>query len=109
MKYSHLVPSGFIIFLGVIWVLQETTKVRVLRYVILFIGKIYLLLHHSRISFMFVQKLIVYFVQTHNEMETKTDHFIYQNCRCNEQPVLSLRYSFKIHPTLSIVTAILIF
>ncbi|XP_038893475.1 uncharacterized protein LOC120082285 isoform X1 [Benincasa hispida] len=53
---------GFIIFLGVIWVLQETTK-----------------------------KLIVCFVQTHNEMETKTDHFIYQNCRCNEQPVLSLR------------------
>ncbi|KAA0058087.1 uncharacterized protein E6C27_scaffold274G003950 [Cucumis melo var. makuwa] len=43
---------GFIVFLGVIWVLQETTKVRVLRYVILFIGKIYLLLHHFRISIM---------------------------------------------------------
>ncbi|KAK3017089.1 hypothetical protein RJ639_007663, partial [Escallonia herrerae] len=28
---------GFIIFLAVIWVLQETTKVRILRYVILFI------------------------------------------------------------------------
>ncbi|KAB1212526.1 hypothetical protein CJ030_MR5G019109 [Morella rubra] len=28
---------GFIVFLGVIWVLQETTKVRILRYVILFI------------------------------------------------------------------------
>lgn len=29
---------GFLIFLGIIWVLQETTKVRLLRYVILFIG-----------------------------------------------------------------------
>ncbi|KAG5024551.1 hypothetical protein JHK86_020465 [Glycine max] len=30
--------SGFIIFHGVIWILQETTKVRILRYIILFIG-----------------------------------------------------------------------
>ncbi|XP_028123622.1 uncharacterized protein LOC114320756 isoform X3 [Camellia sinensis] len=29
---------GFIILLGVIWVLQETTKIRILRYIILFIG-----------------------------------------------------------------------
>ncbi|XAR51534.1 hypothetical protein NMG60_11006184 [Bertholletia excelsa] len=29
---------GFIIFLAVVWVLQEFTKVRILRYVILFIG-----------------------------------------------------------------------
>ncbi|KAG8662485.1 hypothetical protein MANES_01G110900v8 [Manihot esculenta] len=29
---------GFIIFLAIIWLLQETTKVRILRYVILFIG-----------------------------------------------------------------------
>ncbi|PSS30587.1 Hybrid signal transduction histidine kinase [Actinidia chinensis var. chinensis] len=29
---------GFIIFLAIIWVLQEFTKVRILRYVILFIG-----------------------------------------------------------------------
>ncbi|KAH6799279.1 peptidase M50B-like protein [Perilla frutescens var. frutescens] len=29
---------GFIVFVGVIWVLQETTKLRILRYVILFIG-----------------------------------------------------------------------
>ncbi|TQD83014.1 hypothetical protein C1H46_031447 [Malus baccata] len=29
---------GFIVFLGIIWVLQETTTVRVLRYIILFIG-----------------------------------------------------------------------
>ncbi|KAK2385490.1 peptidase M50B protein [Trifolium repens] len=29
---------GFIIFLGVIWILQETTEVRILRYIILFIG-----------------------------------------------------------------------
>lgn len=29
---------GFLVFLGAIWVLQETTKVRILRYVILFIG-----------------------------------------------------------------------
>ncbi|KAI4388955.1 hypothetical protein MLD38_001237 [Melastoma candidum] len=29
---------GFIIFIGVIWLLQEMTSVRILRYVILFIG-----------------------------------------------------------------------
>ncbi|XP_021912385.1 uncharacterized protein LOC110826099 [Carica papaya] len=29
---------GFIIFLAIIWLLQETTTVRILRYVILFIG-----------------------------------------------------------------------
>ncbi|KAI3451773.1 hypothetical protein Pfo_008438 [Paulownia fortunei] len=29
---------GFIIFIAVIWVLQETTKARILRYIILFIG-----------------------------------------------------------------------
>ncbi|XP_022893488.1 uncharacterized protein LOC111407985 [Olea europaea var. sylvestris] len=29
---------GFIIFIGIIWVLQEMTKVRILRYIILFIG-----------------------------------------------------------------------
>ncbi|KAF8407798.1 hypothetical protein HHK36_006934 [Tetracentron sinense] len=29
---------GFIIFLGVIWTLQETTTIRILRYIILFIG-----------------------------------------------------------------------
>uniref|UniRef100_A0A6V7QST2 Peptidase M50B-like protein n=1 Tax=Ananas comosus var. bracteatus TaxID=296719 RepID=A0A6V7QST2_ANACO len=29
---------GFIIFLAIVWVLQETTKFRILRYVILFIG-----------------------------------------------------------------------
>ncbi|XP_030535196.1 uncharacterized protein LOC115744227 isoform X1 [Rhodamnia argentea] len=29
---------GFMVFLGVVWLLQETTKVRTLRYVIMFIG-----------------------------------------------------------------------
>ncbi|KAL8476628.1 hypothetical protein ACS0TY_029068 [Phlomoides rotata] len=29
---------GFIVFLGVVWVLQETTKVHILHYIILFIG-----------------------------------------------------------------------
>ncbi|KAK4755160.1 hypothetical protein SAY87_008917 [Trapa incisa] len=29
---------GFIIFIGVVWLLQEKTKVRILRYIILFIG-----------------------------------------------------------------------
>ncbi|KAJ6411394.1 hypothetical protein OIU84_008043 [Salix udensis] len=29
---------GFVIFLGVVWVLQETTKLHILRYIILFIG-----------------------------------------------------------------------
>jgi hypothetical protein len=38
--YLYVEVSGFIIFLGVIWILQETTEVRILRYIILFIGKI---------------------------------------------------------------------
>ncbi|KAF9667592.1 hypothetical protein SADUNF_Sadunf15G0039600 [Salix dunnii] len=29
---------GFVLFLGVVWVLQETTKLHILRYIILFIG-----------------------------------------------------------------------
>ncbi|CAA2955544.1 uncharacterized protein LOC111407985 [Olea europaea subsp. europaea] len=29
---------GFIIFIGIVWVLQEMTKVRILRYIILFMG-----------------------------------------------------------------------
>ncbi|KAH9778729.1 hypothetical protein KPL71_007441 [Citrus sinensis] len=39
-KYCHLnvESSRFVIFLGVIWVLQETTDIRILRYIILFIG-----------------------------------------------------------------------
>uniref|UniRef100_A0A2P2LTI3 Uncharacterized protein MANES_02G069400 n=1 Tax=Rhizophora mucronata TaxID=61149 RepID=A0A2P2LTI3_RHIMU len=36
---------GFIVFLAIIWVLQEFTKVRILRYVILFLG--ICLSHHS--------------------------------------------------------------
>lgn len=32
--------SGFIVFLAIIWVLQELTTVKILRYVILFIGKL---------------------------------------------------------------------
>lgn len=43
---------GFIVFLGIIWVLQETTKARILRYVILFIGEIY---HAIRFPFFLVQ------------------------------------------------------
>lgn len=35
----HVESSGFVVFLGVTWILQETTKVRILRYIILFIGK----------------------------------------------------------------------
>lgn len=31
--------SGFIVFLAIIWILQEMTTVKILRYVILFIGK----------------------------------------------------------------------
>ncbi|XP_049367386.1 uncharacterized protein LOC125832289 isoform X2 [Solanum verrucosum] len=29
---------GFVLFLAVVWVLQETTKIKILRYIILFIG-----------------------------------------------------------------------
>ncbi|KVI02793.1 hypothetical protein Ccrd_018914 [Cynara cardunculus var. scolymus] len=32
------IAAGFIIFIAIVWVLQETTTVRILRYVILFIG-----------------------------------------------------------------------
>lgn len=38
LTYDHPNCTGFIIFLAIIWVLQETTTVRILRYVILFIG-----------------------------------------------------------------------
>lgn len=31
--------SGFIAFVAVVWILQETTKIHILRYIILFIGK----------------------------------------------------------------------
>lgn len=36
--YLHFELPGFIIFLAIIWVLQETTKIHILRYIILFIG-----------------------------------------------------------------------
>lgn len=29
---------GFVLFLAVVWILQETTKIKILRYIILFIG-----------------------------------------------------------------------
>ncbi|XP_059291323.1 uncharacterized protein LOC132633267 isoform X2 [Lycium barbarum] len=29
---------GFIVFLAIVWILQETTKIKILRYIILFIG-----------------------------------------------------------------------
>lgn len=32
--------SGFILFILVAWVLQETTRIKILRYIILFIGKL---------------------------------------------------------------------
>ncbi|KAJ6868523.1 hypothetical protein NC651_033564 [Populus alba x Populus x berolinensis] len=34
----HVELPGFVLFLGVVWVLQETTKIHILRYIILFIG-----------------------------------------------------------------------
>lgn len=39
-KFNIFIPCfpGFIIFIAVIWILQETTKARILRYIILFIG-----------------------------------------------------------------------
>ncbi|WRX22172.1 hypothetical protein QQP08_014659 [Theobroma cacao] len=50
---------GFIIFLAIIWLLQEKTKVRILRYVILFIGigfsyHIFPSLFHGIISFSYL-------------------------------------------------------
>ncbi|KAF8390115.1 hypothetical protein HHK36_024637 [Tetracentron sinense] len=36
--FEDFVLVGFIIFIAVIWVLQEKTKIRILRYIILFIG-----------------------------------------------------------------------
>lgn len=44
--------SGFIVFIAVIWLLQEKTKVHILRYVILFIG---MFLSFSRVSFKYFE------------------------------------------------------
>lgn len=57
---------GFIVFIAVIWVLQEETKVRTLKYVILFIGMhlslffLYLVLFNTLIIWLYLP-LIMYF------------------------------------------------
>lgn len=52
----YIESPGFIIFLGIIWILQETTHVRILRYIILFIGK-HLVKVHQLIQPSFLKNL----------------------------------------------------
>lgn len=76
---------GFIVFLAVIWVLQEETSVRILRYVILFIGIclsccIFSFLLNELTSALFLISLV----------KRSVANVYSENYRCNEQFVFSL-------------------
>ncbi|KDO59039.1 hypothetical protein CISIN_1g026597mg [Citrus sinensis] len=76
---------GFIVFLAVIWVLQEETSVRILRYVILFIGIclsccIFSSLLNELTSALFLISLV----------KRSVANVYSENYRCNEQFVFSL-------------------
>ncbi|KAK9204052.1 hypothetical protein WN943_014309 [Citrus x changshan-huyou] len=73
---------GFVIFLGVIWVLQETTDIRILRYIILFIGKC------NSALFLSVLFSEVYC----NASCVSDEESQLNNCRCDEQLVFSSGY-----------------
>ncbi|KAH9722778.1 hypothetical protein KPL70_006838 [Citrus sinensis] len=75
---------GFVIFLGVIWVLQETTDIRILRYIILFIGKC------NSALFLSVLFSEVYC----NASCVSDEESQLNNCRCDEQLVFSSGYGF---------------
>ncbi|KAH9722784.1 hypothetical protein KPL70_006839 [Citrus sinensis] len=77
--YLNVESSGFVIFLSVIWVLQETTDIRILRYIILFIGKCNSAL---LLSVLFSE---VY----HNASCVSDEESQLNNCRCDEQLVFS--------------------
>lgn len=86
LRYCHLnvESSGFVIFLGVIWVLQETTDIRILRYIILFIGKC------NSALFLSVLFSEVYC----NASCVSDEESQLNNCRCDEQLVFSSGYGF---------------
>lgn len=73
--------SGFIIFIAVIWLLQEKTEVRALRYVILFIGMFLFSSSVSYTQFEFISG------------GQATDYDLVS--RCDEQFVFSLWYASK--------------
>lgn len=101
--------SGFIVFLGVIWILQETTKVRILRYIILFIGKysnnlFFWILFGVSIEILLgkgvcLKRIPIQFL-TQVKDEVYFDHFDWKHnlfslkCRSDEQLVFSIRYVF---------------
>lgn len=82
-KYWYWI-SGFVVFLGVIWVLQETTKIRILRYIILFIGKYSFVF---QVPYCLVNFTIMLFLWWHKESRLT-------NCRCDEQLVFCIWYDF---------------
>lgn len=86
LRYCHLnvESSGFVIFLGVIWVLQETTDIRILRYIILFIGRC------NSALFLSVLFSEVYC----NASCVSDEESQLNNCRCDEQLVFSSGYGF---------------
>lgn len=80
---------GFIVFLAVVWVLQEYTKLRVLRYIILFIGKI----RPDSCSLLIWWSSWVFFsIARGGRWRSCACAF----CRGDEQLVFSLRYDSRI-------------
>lgn len=67
-----------------VWVLQETTKVRILQYTILFIGKC------NSVIFVFMLSLEVHFNFFKDDYSNVITVY---HCRCNEQLVFSLWYA----------------
>ncbi|XP_052291653.1 uncharacterized protein LOC127900548 [Citrus sinensis] len=85
--YCFILPAGLDTLrtlYSVIWVLQETTDIRILRYIILFIGKCNSAL---LLSVLFSE---VY----HNASCVSDEESQLNNCRCDEQLVFSSWYGF---------------
>lgn len=91
-----IIFPGFIIFVAVIWVLQEKTKFHILRYVILFIGISLSLLFFPLLqgkNFLICIKNSLFDKSLKILLgRDKICIFDLTNCRCHEQFVFSLRY-----------------
>ena len=81
----HFRASGFIILIAVVWLLQETTEIRILRYIILFIGNTILIIFFP---FHSLKCSISHFFMMNGLLSLSS----LANCRCNEQLIFSLWY-----------------
>nr|GMC47219.1 uncharacterized protein LOC109172144 [Ipomoea batatas] len=81
---------GLILFLAVIWILQETTKIRILRYIILFIGKISV---HFLCDALFVGQVPMLHFLLSVQRRIWLLISVSISCRCNEQLVFCLWYA----------------